>query len=238
MASGSRVDRVRATAAVDGGQVAGSLVPLVRGCSGVAEEQEVSWAPARWEAALGGLDGVPEEAVRSGSISRRHGREAATAARRGEIGPRGFLITAMAWGFGAIGYGPWRTAAMLATPGVEDRVAAILRIAHRDGARAVYEAVSGPYRLPRLGPVFATKLIYFAGHDSIAPGPKPLVLDRVVGTLLAHHGAPLRWQAFHADSYLTYLDLVTTLAARANATPDDVECKLWEVGAGAAAPTG
>lgn len=117
---------------------------------------------------------------------------------------------------------------MLATPHAEDRVAEVLRLARVEGAVPAYEALAGPCRLERMGPVFATKLLYFAALGSRVPGPTPVVLDRLVGTLLSQHDVRLRWGRFHAGDYARYLDLVDAIARRVDAAPDDVECALFE----------
>ena len=147
---------------------------------------------------------------------------------RGRVSPRSFVIAAMVWGFGNRGYGPWRTARMLATPDAEDRVAEVLRVARLEGAVPAYEAIAGPCRLDRMGPVFATKLLYFAGAGSRAPGPPPIVLDRLVGVLLSEHGVGLRWARFDSGDYGRYLDLIEAIAQQVEAAPEDVECALFD----------
>jgi hypothetical protein len=134
----------------------------------------------------------------------------------------------MVWGFGNRGYGPWRTARMLAAPDAEDRVAEVLRVAREEGAVAAYEAIAGACRLDRMGPVFATKLLYFAGKGSRLPGKAPVVLDRLVGLLLSEHGVALRWGRFHPGDYARYLDLVDSIGRRVGADPEDVECALFD----------
>jgi hypothetical protein len=117
---------------------------------------------------------------------------------------------------------------MLATPHAEDRVTEVLRLARVEGAVPAYEALAGPCRLDRMGPVFATKLLYFAGTGSRASGPAPVVLDRLIGVLLSVHGIQLRWARFHPGDYARYLDLVDALAQAVNAAPEDVECALFD----------
>ena len=96
-----------------------------------------------------------------------------------------------------------------------------------EAALAAYDAIEGPCRLDRMGPVFATKLLYLAGRGSSAPRPYPLVLDRMIGTLLAEHGEVLRWGRFQSEDYERYLRIMTLVADRVRAMPDDVECALF-----------
>lgn len=117
---------------------------------------------------------------------------------------------------------------MLATPDAEDRVAEVLRLARQEGALPAYEAIAGPCRLDRMGPVFATKLLYFAGTGSLAPGPAPVIFDRLVGVFLSEHDIRLRWGRFHTVDYTRYLDLVDAIARQVDAAPDDVECALFD----------
>lgn len=216
-------------------QVPESLVQLARGCAGAADAQPAfPWRPDRWRAWLGSLDDLPDGTVREGVMSRAEPTRLALDAAAGRAPIRAFFMSAMIWGFGDLGYGPWRTARMLATPNAEDKIGRVLQLARDEGSLAAYEAISGPCRLDRMGPVFATKLVYFSGRRSGAGGPHPLVLDRMIGTLLAEHGVVLRWGRFDREDYGRYLHLMNLVADRVHATPDDVECALFSIASGTA----
>jgi hypothetical protein len=136
-----------------------ALVRLAHGCAGAAAAQPAfAWRPEHWRARVGSLDGLPERAVHDGVMSRAEPARLAHDVAHGVASPRSFLIAAMVWGFGDRGYGPWRTSRMLATPRADDRVEEVLRLVRLEGALPAYEALAGPYRLDRMGPVFATKL--------------------------------------------------------------------------------
>lgn len=173
---------------------------------------------------------LPDRIVKTGTVSREDVRGLAVAARTGRAAPTTFLLAAMAWGYGDAGYGPWRTAVMLASAHAEERVLDVLRLTHSDGAVPAYLALAGPCRLPHLGASFATKVLYFAGQDSQVLGPRALILDSSVGRALASYGVSLKWWTWSAGDYGEYLEIAHELAGTAGAAPEDVECRLFDLG--------
>ena len=206
------------------------LLDIAAGCAGLSAAQRgFAWRPDKWRAVLGSLEGMPRQTLESGLISRREPALLADKVARGSLADaRTLLIAAMAWGFGDRGYGPWRTARMLETPGAEGKIIQVVELTRATGALAAYSALSGNCRLHRLGPVFATKLLYFCGANADPPGPKPVVLDGLVGRLLASVGIPLVWWRFQAQDYLRYLQLLGSISQEVRASPGDVECALFQ----------
>lgn len=83
-----------------------------------------------------------------------------------------FLAT-MIWGFGTVGYGPYRTHLMLADPAADQMLQETLE-------RITVGDIIGSYRhfkLNKCGPSFMTKFLYFIGLGMEEMNPKPLVLD-------------------------------------------------------------
>ena len=72
----------------------------------------------------------------------------------------------MLWGYGTVGYGPWRTQRMFATPDSGDMLQRAFGLIAEN---RIEEAYSG-FRLDRCGPSFFTKFFYFAGFEPwVAP---------------------------------------------------------------------
>lgn len=95
------------------------------------------------------------------------------------------FIAAMVWGYGPVGYGPFRTARVLQeNADAGDRLAAVARVARDSGGMAAFEHIANrPLRY--LGVAFGTKYLYFCSvaHEHRA-GPA-LILDAVVCRWLA-----------------------------------------------------
>jgi hypothetical protein len=86
----------------------------------------------------------------------------------------------MAWGYGRVGYGPFRVRRVLApVPDPGERLQAAAGELARGGPTAAYALLgdSGVPRLPGPGPAFGTKFLYFCSP----PGDRTaLILDRLV----------------------------------------------------------
>jgi hypothetical protein len=199
-----------------------------------ADQHGATWNPERWEKAIGSLEGVPAALIESRHITRKDLHELGRSFRR-EPSPA-FVVAVMAWGYGGIGYGAWRTSQALRTPGALERVHEAIATACSHGALAGYRLLAATGRPKWLGPTFGTKLICFGAYRAVRSGPKPVILDYRVGQALDGYGcrfAPERWQA--ADSrasggYGSYLDLVQELADTLACSSEDVEYRLWQRG--------
>ena len=93
----------------------------------------------------------------------------------------GFLA-AMIWGFGTTGYGPYRTAQIIAGAGDLKTLTAKLngiRAASLMGHNEARRAMVGDCKLTGLGPAFGTKVAYFAARtvDPLPDRPIPLIAD-------------------------------------------------------------
>ena len=119
----------------------------------------IGWSLRSWQAALPRhaeyLASLPNPLDRSGVTA-----EAAEAADSPHGALRAFLA-AMVWGYGRVGYGPFRTARVLAdNPQATDILMRIADRTRRDGGPAAFEQLTRN-RLAGLGVAFATKYLCF-----------------------------------------------------------------------------
>jgi hypothetical protein len=80
-----------------------------------------------------------------------------------------------------------------------------------------------------MGPSFGTKLLCFAAYTS-GGGPKPLILDRVVGRALDRFGVYLHYNGWDVTDYEQYLTIAHQVAERVGVEPHDVEWWLFQIG--------
>jgi Putative 8-oxoguanine DNA glycosylase OGG-like protein len=210
-----------------------TLRELVDGCVGEAMSQEpVAWKPEAWERNLGPLP-LDDRLLDRAQLSRQDVLALAPGALADERSLRGFVIAVMAWGWGLDGRGPVRTSATLDSPRSTEALRAIVEATRERGAVAGYTDARDVHP-PQLGPSFGSKLIYFAGRDVATP--MPLILDARVGAALDGVSLRLKYKRWQPDDYAAYLRLATDLADAVHAEPDDVEHRLFEVGARVGVP--
>jgi hypothetical protein len=85
------------------------------------------------------------------------------------------LVVSMVWGFGMVGYGPWRTYRMLAHKDSGTRLEAIARAARDSGGSGFLALWSRATALPLLKTAMGTKFLYFAAFRD--GRTSPLILD-------------------------------------------------------------
>lgn len=142
-----------------------------------------------------------------------------------DVGATGVFIASQVWGYGRVGYGPFRLGEALADP----RLAAVLsstRALLRDGRTTdAFRELCVAHELPRVGTAFGTKFLHFAD-----PTGSALILDSVVaGWLRQHTGIRLRCLRDERE-YVTWLALATSWAAEAGTTPERIELLLFSDG--------
>jgi len=170
------------------------------------------------------LDSLPDYIDRAETT--RHAREADTP----NSAVRAFIAT-MIWGYGPVGYGPYRTVRVLReNPDAAERLAAVARIARHEGGLAAFTAIAAqPLRY--LGVAFGTKYLYFCTAASAdKPGIAP-VLDAVVRRWLAAHAdLRLNIDTWHAADYKRYLDALETWLALLSLPADTIEELIFRDG--------
>lgn len=122
-----------------------------------------------------------------------------------------FLLS-MLWGYGPVGYGPFRTRRILERAEAKSELLEVALEAKESGGLAAFELIARKRKQPGsylkwLGPAFGTKYIYFltaqdANHGSAA------VMDAVVRRWFRIHvpDRPLIIDSWHAPSYSAFLD--------------------------------
>jgi hypothetical protein len=134
----------------------------------------------------------------------------------------------MAWGYGTVGYGPWRTARILQTSADgPDRLVTVAQRLAKAGAVDAFGLLGGDCRLRWLGPAFGTKYLYFCPQR--AADPKALILDRLVARWLARHvDESFNALSWSSRRYRLYLDLVGSWADALDVASDDIEWCIFQ----------
>jgi hypothetical protein len=168
------------------------------------------------------LDSLPE------FLDRATVRAACLDAPSSPAAARDAFLVAMAWGYGKVGYGLWRTARILQQSShAPDRLAKVAQhLAHR-GALDAYGLLAGECRLRGLGPAFGTKYLYFCPQS--AAGPQALIFDRLVAGWLGEHvDVRLNPSSWSPRTYRRYLELVSSWADALGVAGDEVEGCIFQ----------
>jgi hypothetical protein len=193
---------------------------------GRPRQQGIRWPRERWLATF------PESAHVLASLPDYLDRPTTRAACLGAPGSptaaSHAFVAVMAWGSGAVGYGPWRTARILQTSvDAPDRLVSVAQRLAEAGALDAYGLLGGDCRLRWLGPAFGTKYLYFCPQSPA--DPQALILDRLVARWLARHvDRPFNSLSWSSRRYRRYLDLVGSWADALGVAPDDVEWCIFQ----------
>ncbi len=145
------------------------------------------------------------------------------------------FLTVMAWGYGQVGYGPFRVRRLLeATPDADVQLqTAACKLAERGPVQAyAYLGDHGAPRLARLGPAFGTKFLYFCSPAGSQPA---LILDRLVAAWLrANTDVWLSEARWSVSTYKRYLQTMFGWADELNAAADKIENCIFAEQAGIA----
>jgi hypothetical protein len=138
------------------------------------------------------------------------------------------FLTVMAWGYGQVGYGPFRVRRLLeATPDADAQLQAAACKLAEHGPVEAYALLGdhGAPRLARLGPAFGTKFLYFCSPAGSQPA---LILDRLVAAWLrANTGLSLNETRWSVSTYKRYLQTMFGWADELNATADKIETCIF-----------
>ena len=143
------------------------------------------------------------------------------------------FFAVMAWGYGRVGYGPFRVRRVLdATPNAGARLQTAASAAAEGPPVEAYACLGdrSAARLPYLGPAFGTKFLYFCS----APGARPaLVLDRLVARWLHENVGltfnELRWSV---STYARYLHTMFDWADELAVAAGELEACIFSAQAG------
>lgn len=152
-----------------------------------------------------------------------------------------FLLS-MLWGYGPVGYGPFRTRRVLERAEAKSELLEVAQEARKSGGLAAFELIADRRRQTRsylkwLGPAFGTKYIYFLTAQDTQHEPAP-VMDAVVYRWFRTHvpDRPLIVDFWHAPSYGTFLESLNEWSAGLSREPgqelrvDDVEYLIFAEG--------
>lgn len=150
--------------------------------------------------------------------------EAAASENRSSI--RQLFIATMLWGYGTVGYGPWRMAHITKDIDQLDQVLmTTLRHIKYGELRAAYNTIQDAH-IPFLGQSYFTKFLYFAGLGC-GINRYPLILDmRILQSLNTLLGARL-FSNGTADDYLNYLLTLHEWAEIIDCRADSIEYLLF-----------
>lgn len=186
---------------------------------GEPQQRASRWSRGSWLKQFPGhhsfLSALPDKIDRAETT--RHAGNATTP----EGAEQAFLV-AMIWGYGPVGYGPWRTARVLTeNPHAADRLAEVAIVARDSGGLAAFRDLARE-RLRYLGVAFGTKYLRFVtaalSHDA-AP-----ILDAVVRRWLATHvGWSPNIDDWRPTVYEEYVALLTSWSTELGLKADKVE---------------
>lgn len=147
-----------------------------------------------------------------------------------------FFILVMIWGYGDTDTrGPWRVNQMLHTPDFRKTICQAGQECYYGHFLKAYVTL---HSINRLGPAYASKLLYFYCHNFNAC-VKPLIFDSLVVSALRSFDWP-RWcvdylatnetpKIKNAKAYGQYLTMMHNLAQNLCCSPDQLEYFLWSL---------
>lgn len=192
---------------------------------GRPHQRPAPWPRDRWIASF------PSHADYLRRLPARMGRDdliaAAADAGRDRVSAERAFIAVMAWGFGKVGYGPFRTVRSLATPDASGRLQRVARALHDGGAVKGYAQLGSrsDARLNGLGPAFGTKFLAFA--QPLGSHPRALILDETVASWLEEQGIRLNPNVWSVRTYERYLGFMHQWAENLGISPDDLEFVIF-----------
>ncbi len=148
--------------------------------------------------------------LHQGGLNRREGIDLVGEVEDEETAIHAFLL-AMIWGYGPVGYGPYRSRRVLHSPDAPARLLEVARIAQGDGGLNAFKHIESQRSKQRnylkyLGPAFGTKYLYFltAPVDAVETTP---VMDAVVRRWFRKNvtGASIDVFYWDAESYAAFL---------------------------------
>jgi hypothetical protein len=199
--------------------------------AGSPSQEGIAWPRQRWTDRF--PSHAPLLAALPDRLSRPAVRRACLGAGRSPARAEEAFLTVMAWGYGRVGYGPFRARRVLdTTPGAGALFqAAASKLAHGSLVQA-YELLGdrGLPRVARLGPAFGTKYLYFCSPTGRPPA---LILDRLVALWLRRNTDlavnEARWSV---RTYGRYLATMFSWAEDLDLAPDELEACVFSEQAG------
>jgi hypothetical protein len=137
---------------------------------------------------------------------------------------RSFLAV-MAWGYGRVGYGPFRVRRVLdAAPDARIQLQAAAGAAAQGRPVEAYACLGdhGAARLPYLGPAFGTKFLYFC--SSTGKRPALILVSRWLRETVGLAFNEVRWSV---STYARYLETMAGWAGELALAADELEVCIF-----------
>ena len=194
--------------------------------AGSPSQEGIAWPRQRW------IDDFTAEATTFAMLPDRLTRPVIRGAcRRAAESPaeaRRAFLAVMAWGYGRVGYGPFRVRRLLDTaPDAGAELQAAASALREAGPVEAYARLGnhGVARLVGLGPAFGTKFLYFCSP----PGGQPaLILDRLMSRWLRDNAGlavnEIRWSV---PTYRRYLTSMYGWAGELAVAADELEMCIF-----------
>jgi hypothetical protein len=143
------------------------------------------------------------------------------------------FLTVMAWGYGQVGYGPFRVRRLLdGAANADAQLQAAAGMLSEGGPVEAYALLgdNGVPRLARLGPAFGTKFLYFCSPAGKRPA---LILDRLVAAWLRENAdLSLNEARWSVSTYRRYLQTMFGWAGELEVAADELEACIFSEQAG------
>lgn len=200
------------------------LVSLVRGDEARRVTQPVvEFVPDRW------IERAPDhaEVIRElpAQMNRTSVREFCDRQPLDDSGALGIFVASQIWGYGQVGYGPFRLGEALAAPTLAPTLSASRRLLREGRPVDAFRELCVRHELPWVGTAFGTKFLHFAD-----PTGNALILDSVVAGWLAQHAA-MNFRCLRSEQeYATWLELAAAWAEGTGTTPERIELLVFSDG--------
>lgn len=135
------------------------------------------------------------------------------------------FIASQIWGYGRVGYGPFRLSEALAAPILAPTLSASRALLREGRPADAFRELCVRHELPWVGTAFGTKFLHFAD-----PTGNALILDSVVAGWLKQHAA-LNFRCLRSEhEYATWLELASAWAEGTGTTPERIELLVFSDG--------
>jgi len=204
--------------------VPGRLHELVRADqAGPVRPRAMAFSPERW------IDRAPEHAATFSSLPELLDRESVRAfcARQhvDEPGAMRIFIASQVWGYGGVGYGPFRLSEALADQALPARLAQSRAEVRAGRPVDGFRVLCVEHESPWVGTAFGSKFLHFADPDGRA-----LILDAVVaGWLRKHAGLSFRCLRDERE-YAAWLEIAAGWGSEFNLAPERIELLIFTAG--------
>ena len=194
--------------------------------AGSPPQQGIAWPRQRW------IDAFTTEAITFAALpdrlTRPVVRDACQRAAESPAEARRAFLAVMAWGYGRVGYGPFRVRRLLdSAPDAGADLQAAASALKDSGPVAAYARLGdhGVARLAGLGPAFGTKFLCFCSP----PGGQPaLILDRLMSRWLRDNaGVAVNEVRWSVPTYRRYLTIMYGWAGELALASDELEMCIF-----------